>query len=53
MNAKLAAKNGNILLSIDDCAAHPKNAAQLSEEFLPPNMKLQSYSHWIRMQLRF
>jgi hypothetical protein len=41
LNAKMAAKNRNILLFIDNCAAHPKNVAHLSNvcvEFVPPNM---------------
>jgi hypothetical protein len=41
LNAEMAAKNRNILLFIDNCAAHPKNVAHLSNvpvEFLPPNM---------------
>jgi hypothetical protein len=29
LNSELAARNGNILLLVDDCAAHPKNVAQL------------------------
>jgi hypothetical protein len=40
LNAKMAAENENILLFIDNCAAHPKNVAHLSNvcvEFLPPN----------------
>jgi centromere protein B len=39
--AKMAAKNRNILLFIDNYAAHPKNVAHLSKvyvEILPPNM---------------
>jgi hypothetical protein len=41
LNAKMAAKNRNILLFIDNCTAHPKNFAHLSNvrvEFFPPNM---------------
>jgi hypothetical protein len=41
LNAKMAAKNRNILLFIDNCAAHPKHVAHLSNvhvEFLHPNM---------------
>jgi hypothetical protein len=40
LNAKMAAKNRNILLFIDICAVHPRNVAHLSNvrvEFLPPN----------------
>jgi hypothetical protein len=41
LNAKMAAKHRNTLLFIDNCAAHPKNVAHLSNvcvEFLPPDM---------------
>jgi hypothetical protein len=41
LNAKMAAKNRNILLFTDNCAAHPENVSHLSNvrvEFLPPNM---------------
>jgi hypothetical protein len=41
LNAKMAAKNRNILLFIDNCAAHRKNVSHFSNvrvEFLPPNM---------------
>jgi hypothetical protein len=41
LNAKMAAKNRNILLFIDNCAAHPNNAAHLSNvrvDFLHTNM---------------
>jgi hypothetical protein len=41
LNAEMEAKNRNILLFIDNCAAHPKNVSHLSNvrvEFLPPNM---------------
>jgi hypothetical protein len=41
LNAKMAAKHTNILLFIDNCAAHPKNVAYLCNvhvEFLPPNI---------------
>jgi hypothetical protein len=30
LNAKMASKNRNILLFMDNCAAHPKNVAHLS-----------------------
>jgi hypothetical protein len=41
LNAKMAPNNRNILLFIDNCAAHPKNISHLSNvrvEFLFPNM---------------
>jgi hypothetical protein len=41
LNAKMAAKNRNILLFTDNCAAHPRNLVHLSKvrvEFLPTNM---------------
>jgi hypothetical protein len=40
LNAKMAAENRNVLF-VDNCAAHSKNVAHLSNvrvEFLPPNM---------------
>jgi hypothetical protein len=41
LNAKMAAKNRNILLFIDNCAARPKNVSHLCNvcvEFLLLNM---------------
>jgi hypothetical protein len=60
LNAKMAAKNRNILLFIDKCAVHPKNVAHLSNvrvEFLPPNIQpmvqgvIKVLKHQFRKQL--